>query len=90
MTPMKEVVPGFALPTVTFAKDQPQYLPLPAVVSDGVVTTRWKLTWRERLTLFLGGTIWLQVSTFGRPLQPVKLDVDCPIFGHAMEDEEKE
>lgn len=80
---MKPVIPvrttGKELPVVIFAKDQPQYTSLPCYYSkNGRVTTRWKLTWKERLRICLTGNLWLQVSTFKEPLQPVKLLTKCP------------
>jgi hypothetical protein len=79
MTPVSPVLKRSDAPEIVFAKDQPQYIPLPAVRSeDGLITTRWKLTWRERLTLFLRGDLYLQVLTFNRPLQPLKLSVTEP------------
>ena len=79
MIPITPVVPGFDLPTVVFAQDQPEYNPLPAHRQpDG----------RERLTILLTGNLWLQVLTDNDPLQPVKLDISCPIFGHYMGDPE--
>jgi hypothetical protein len=89
VTPILPVVPGFALEVVEYAKDQPEYLTLPAHRQpDGTVTTRWKLTWIERLRVAFGGSIWLQVLTFNRALQPVMLTAECPIMGHAGHDEE--
>lgn len=89
MTPMKPVVPCFNLENVTFAADQPEYIPLPAVrLPDGMVVTRWKLSWKERFLVGLGGSLWLSVLTFNRPLQPIKLDAQCPIMGHTGHDEE--
>jgi hypothetical protein len=81
MRPVTPVFPGLPnLPEVTFAKDQPQYIPLPALLqSDGLVTTRWSLTWRERIQVLFGGNLWLQVLTFNRPFQPVSLSTECPI-----------
>jgi hypothetical protein len=71
MTPMQQIVPKAHVPTVIYAKDQPAYLPLHAWRSpEGDVVTRWHLTWRERLRLLFGGTLWLTVLTFNRPLQP--------------------
>ncbi len=62
------------LEMVRVAKNQPQYIELPAVVSvHGLVTTRWALSWAERLCILLSGNIYLQVLSFGKPLQPVKL-----------------
>jgi hypothetical protein len=80
MQPISPVAPGLALPEITFAKDQPEYNPLPAYRSeDGLVVTRWKLTWRERLDILLRGNLWLSVLTYNRPLQPVKLDTKFPL-----------
>jgi hypothetical protein len=59
---------------VIYAKDQPQYLALPAVKDgDGTVTTRWHMGFVERLRVLLTGDIYLRVMTFNKPLQPVKL-----------------
>lgn len=59
---------------VTFAKDQPEYIPLPALkFQDGLVVTRWGLSWRERLTLLFGGSVYLGMLTYNRPLQPIRI-----------------
>ena len=83
MIPVSPVLPKTGAEAVerTFAKDQPQYLPLPAIVQDagaGIVTTRWALTWRERLAVLISGNMWLQQMAFGMPLQPVKPRTDQP------------
>lgn len=76
MTPMTPVLPGSPqLPEVVFAKDQPEYLPLPACVvqyqgGEIAVVTRWRLSLRERLRVLFGGSFWLQQMTFGHALQP--------------------
>ena len=89
MIPITPVVPGFDLEITTFGKDQPEYSPLPSHVQpDGMVTIRWHLTWKERLLIAFGGSMWLQVMTFNNPLQPVKLTAQCPIMGHTGHDEE--
>lgn len=65
--------------THIIAKDQPEYLPMPAhTAKDGRVTCCWNLSWRERLTLLLTGRIWHQVLTFRDPLQPQLLTVNKP------------
>lgn len=70
----------FAAANVTFAKDQPQYLSLPAHMDkDGIVTTCWGLSWRERVKVLLNGEIWFQVMTFKRPLPPQKASTENPI-----------
>jgi|HubBroStandDraft_6_1064221.scaffolds.fasta_scaffold08977_2 hypothetical protein len=79
MQPISPVIPGFEKRETVFAKDQSEYSPLPALVmSYGEVVTRWRPTLRERLRIFFGGDIYLQVLTFNRPLQPVKLDTEPP------------
>ena len=90
MTPIDEIVPGFKLNGQTiFAKNQPEYIPLPAHVQpDGTVTIRWKLSWKERILIFLTGSLWHQILTFNSPLQPQKLITSCPIMAHHGYDEE--
>lgn len=66
---------------VTYAKDQPQYKPLPAHAffdAEGRIAFCWKLSWRERLQVLWRGVVWQQVLTFGAPLQPQKLTADRP------------
>ena len=88
MKPMTPVVPGCTTPEVVYAKDQPEYIPLPSHrTDDGTVITRWKLSIRERIRLLIGGSLWLSVLTFNHPLQPVKLDAQCPVaIGSGMID----
>lgn len=61
---------------VVFAKDQPEYIPLPANVRAPYVETKWKLTWRERLKVLRRGEFYLTVMTFSSPLQPLRPTVD--------------
>lgn len=80
MTPVLDANP-LKLREIVFAKDQPEYRPLPAIrTADGIVTTRWRLTWRERLLLAWRGSFYLQQMTFGDPLQPQLPSVDPPEF----------
>lgn len=61
---------------VVFAKNQSQYRPLPAIRfpgAEGLVITRWQVTWRERFRILLGSGVFLGTLTFNQPLQPVKL-----------------
>ena len=63
----------------TYAKDQPEYLPLPAFREpDGTVTSCWGLSWRERLQVLLTGRVWVTVLTFNQPLQPLALRTGYP------------
>lgn len=81
MKPVSPVIPGAALPEVTFAKDQPQYLPLPAYRDSGdkgAVLSRWRLSWKERLKILWTGNLYLWCLTFQQPLQPLFPTVDKP------------
>ena len=80
MSPASPVFPDLDLPETVFAKNQPEYLPLPSYrTDDGIVVTRWKLSFAERLTLLFSGNLWLSVLTYNRPLQPVKIEVHPPL-----------
>ncbi|HKQ24130.1 MAG TPA: hypothetical protein VJT81_06775 [Burkholderiales bacterium] len=75
MTPIE--FDGF---NVTLAKDQPEYLPLPAHRGeDGIVTTCWQLSIRERFKVLFAGRLWLQQMTFDQPLQPQRPSVERPL-----------
>jgi hypothetical protein len=80
MKSLSPVVPGFEDQEVVYAKDQPEYEPLPALLIDGgeTVITRWRLSWRERLSILFRGDLYLWVYTFRRPLQPVLLQTEKP------------
>jgi len=68
--------------TVVFAKDQPEYEPLPAHISkfdpQGTLTCCWKLTFKERAKILFTGIVWHQIWTFGEELQPQKLTIEKP------------
>lgn len=58
---------------VVYAKDQPEYLPLPAFRNPserGEVVCCWSLSFVERVRLLFTGRIWLELLSFNRPLQP--------------------
>ena len=67
---------------VVFAKEQPEYIPLPAMrIPDdpqGLIITKWELSPDELKRVQKTGTIHLSVLTFNQPLQPVLLTVDLP------------
>lgn len=62
--------------SVIFAKDQPEYISLPANTNGSEVETKWRLSWKERVKLLFTGSIYLTLLTFGNPLQPIKLTID--------------
>ena len=64
---------------ITYAENQPEYLPLHAHKSkDGLVTSCWELSLLERLKVVFTGKIYLLILTFNRPLQPLKMLIKRP------------
>jgi len=65
-----------------YAKDQPQYLPLPAHKfkndPSGEIVCCWKLTLKERIKVLFSGKIWHSILTFNNSLQPQKLTIEKP------------
>lgn len=61
------------------AKNQPEYMPLPVHIGDGVTTSCWRLGWRERIKMLFSGKVYLQIMTFHNPLQPQRLTVENPL-----------
>lgn len=79
MKPVSPVIPGMQIDEVVYAADQPQYQPLPAFKCvNGKILTRWELTDEERRLIAEQGYIYLAVSTFNQPLQPVYLSATPP------------
>lgn len=78
MKPISPVVPSMQEYEIVFAKNQPPYIPLPALPVDeeGRVVTRWRLGFGERLRVLFRGDIYLWISTFKQPLQPVMLTTE--------------
>lgn len=74
---------------ITFAKDQPEYIPLPALkFQDGLVVTRWGLSFWERIQILLGGSVYLGLLTYNHPLQPIKMSTSVQdVVGLMAEDE---
>lgn len=65
---------------VTYAKDQPEYRPLPSLRDprdpQGRILTRWTFTPEEREAIAAGADLYLQVLTFRQSLMPL-----LPIVG---------
>lgn len=81
MQPVSPVMPGAELIEVVYGKNQPEYVPLPAVYLDTPsrpVLTRWRLTDEERAAIAAGADIVLTLLSFGRPLTPSYLQVCMP------------
>lgn len=73
----------FPQQNVVYAKDQPEYLPLPAYrTPDGEeVTACWGMTWRERFRVLLTGHVYVTLLTFGKPLTPSIVSTEPPVYG---------
>lgn len=57
---------------VVFAKDQPEYRPLPALrLPDGEVITCWEMSDEEIADIVQSRKIYLKQLTFNQPLQPI-------------------
>lgn len=72
---------NFPEQTTIIAKDQPEYVPMPAYQfhdPQGRIACCWKLSWKERFKLLWTGKIWHQVMTFNLALQPQLLTVAKP------------
>lgn len=74
MKAISPVVPGNEEFEVVYAKDQPEYDPLPVLRTENTLLTRWKLDDRERAHIAAGGDIFIGVMHFGGRLQPM-----CPM-----------
>lgn len=64
---------------VVFAKDQPEYKPLPALKIDspqGEIISCWKMSFIERLKALFTGRIWVSLSSYNKPLTPSYLSVN--------------
>lgn len=82
MTPEMPVLKMIPCAAHTYlAKGQDEYLTLPALISadrTGCVTTRWRLSWRERWKILLSGNLWHQQLAFHGLVQPILMTVDEP------------
>jgi len=62
-----------------YAENQEEYLDLPSHKSrDGTVTSCWQLNLKERFTLLLSGKLFIQMMTFNKPLQPIRICLSKP------------
>ncbi len=94
MTPVEPTIHEGAK-LVVFAKDQPEYIPLPASVdSNGLVMTEWEPTEEELIHLLSGGRIrlWMHHAIGERvcpscgvkawqPLTPISIEAIEPECG---------
>lgn len=77
---------------VVFAKDQPEYLPLPALKlynPQGEVITCWKMSFKDRIKVLFTGKVWLSLMTFNKPLTPSYMSVNRKEVYSVPEDNER-
>ena len=76
----------FKYQNIVYAKNQPGYLPLPALKMNtptSEVVSCWKLTFKERLKVLVFGRVWMSLTSFNKPLTPSYLATDRKeIFSH--------
>ena len=65
------VLPAAGDCEVTYAKDQPEYSPLPVFRTEKAVLSRWTLTEEERRHIASGGDLFICMINFGGPLLPI-------------------
>lgn len=73
MTTVSPVVPGLNLREIVVAKSHDIYDPLISIKSEkGLLTTRWKFTWKERLFTLIFGYVTIQQITHNKGIQPMR------------------
>jgi hypothetical protein len=68
------VIDGLEAKEIVFAENQSEYTPLRTLVGndrDRRVLSRWEPTPEQRKAIAEGADIYLQLLTFGQPLQPI-------------------
>lgn len=53
-------------------------LPVLFCGANSVALSRWELTWSERLVALVRGRIFVEVKTFGKNFQPIRLTTAEP------------
>jgi len=71
MQPVSPIIPGSEEFEVVYAKDQPEYTPLPVLRTEKALLTRWRLSEEERQWIANGGDLFIAVMHFGDRLQPM-------------------
>lgn len=79
MHPSSPVIPNIDADEVVYAKDQPEYQPLPCIrMADGTILTRWIMSDEEKQQVLEQGYVYLAVKTFNQPLQPLLMTATPP------------
>lgn len=78
----KPVVEGLEKHEVVYAKNQPEYNPLRTVrgkTESTPVLSRWNLTEQQRQAVLDGADVYLELNTFGNPLQPIRMAIGSEV-----------
>lgn len=60
-----------------YAKNQPEYMPLPALKLDsGEIIACWKMSFKERIKVLFTGKTWVSLMCFDNPLTPSFISVN--------------
>lgn len=79
------IIEGMEWEEIVYAADQPEYLPLRSLKSKGKwgrVISRWTFTPEQRQAIANGADVLLELSTFNRPLQPIRMMVSDGKVNH--------
>lgn len=68
----------FPYSNAVFAKNQPEYIPLPAYTDGTNVISCWSLSFKERMIALWSGQLWIRQLTFGQKLQAIRPQVQDP------------
>lgn len=59
---------------------RPDVKPMLVHVHEGTITSCWRMSWRERVSALLFGTVWVRVMDPGGYQPPLALDARKTIF----------
>jgi len=72
----RPVIDGLEQHEIVMAKNQPEYTPLRVLPgNEGERLSRWTLTAEQREAVAAGADIFLELLTFGAPMQPIRVAV---------------
>lgn len=75
---------------VIYAKDQPEYLQLPAYKDEyGNIITEWTFSPEERKRIAMGEDLRISIMTFNQPLQPLRPYLNSLVDTYEAEDKGK-
>ena len=72
--------------SIVFAKDQPEYQPLPALrleTPQGEVISCWRMSFKERIKVLFFGRVWLSLMIFNKPLTQIYMALNLKeVYSH--------